>query len=558
MTVLDRNPASAPAAPAVTRLGPGELLCVVHDAAGLDAADVTAMVERLAGVYRQTRPDVQWRAVQPAASVVVLVACSAGVDPALPTVHGLPVGAAGIATDQELRAVLADPARARDLLGAWTLVGTVPHVRLVTSPDLTHTLKTATNGSRRAWSTRGLAALVACGVRPTINPEVVPEFVTLDYVLGDDELLAGVRTVAEATVIDITDQRHHEASYWVPEERFSPGPATDAADLHRELLHELRRLVGVQQLWLALTAGRDSRLVAACLHELEADVCTFTMGAGTPDAEGAEAVARHFGWPHLAVAGEAWQPEWRRGVAASAWTEGLVVVRDLLGAPPSWPFPSGAVTVWGSGGETGRAFYWAHLPPSEPPTTMFVRPPALLAADAADQWSRRAKAAVDSALQLVDGDPCRALDVVYARGRMRKWLARGRPIPGVIGTFSAYTSPRMTRVLLGLPTESRRTGHDFDLALAARSLPQTPRQVPPSRAQRMQQRVQRAIRSRRPHSALTRVLQQRGAPPHRVIGWLGQRWWDQLLLEARRNPAAAQPLWNALTVEALADWLDEA
>ncbi|HMC70737.1 MAG TPA: hypothetical protein VKJ07_16385, partial [Mycobacteriales bacterium] len=250
-------------------------------------------------------------------------------------IWGDPVGATDPATVAEVRAALTDDIRCRDLLGSFVLLQMRDaDVVLRTSSDLVHTLKHCSGPYGDAWATQGFAALVASGRRPSVVPERVPEFVIYDFVFADDELLDGVRVLGEATSMRIAAHGAEETCYWPMSDRLRGGVG-DAATLRAVLIDTLVRLTDRPGLHLALTAGRDSTLLAGCLAEAGRSLPSFTFGnRRTADGAGAAAVAAQLGWPHVFVGQQQdAAPSLDRLLAATRWSEGMDTAWNFY-APP--------------------------------------------------------------------------------------------------------------------------------------------------------------------------------------------------------------------------------
>jgi hypothetical protein len=546
----------------VARLGDRAVLCVVRLAEGEGEPELNALVADLAEVYAPVEQlALRWSATRVRGRLAVVMAVAGDPDPpgALPVLFGTAVGLAGLASDEEIAAAAADPTgAARSLLGRWVVVAPLDDgLRIVTSSGLAHTMKTVTGATRTAWATAGLAALRAARVTPQLAADRVPEFVAFDYVLHDDELLDGVRVLPEASVVDVRAARVTETSYWSVTERFAPGEPSTPGRLRDVATAEIGRLAGTDELMLALTGGKDSRLMADCLDAAGGRAEAFTMGdMRSPDVTGARAVADALGWPHVAVSATSDGPraDWSRAVAVTRWTEGMWVLRDLVGRPGRWPFAGTATTLWGSGGETGRAFYWAGQPATDPAGG--VSSPRWPMPEAARRdWTERVGAAVATACAEAGGDLLRGLDVLYARGRMRKWLSR--TLPHSNHALTVFTSPAVTSALLDLPDAQRRSGAGFVEALRLGRLgpppPPPPVRKPPWDA--LLTRVRRWRRAGRPEPTTAPVLAAMSAPEV-TLGILGRDWWAQVELASRRNPSYTRLLWNALAVEALVTSMD--
>jgi hypothetical protein len=475
-------------------------------------------------------------------------------------VWGEPVGVDGPASDAEVLAALAEPERARLLLGSFVLASlTDEGARLVTSSDLVHTLKHVAASGGEAWSTHGLAAVVAAGESPRLQLEVIPEVVYVDYAFGDDELLAGVRVLPEATVVEVPVHGGAalESSYWPVAERLqgaSNGRALqDPTGLRLVVGSVLERMCRGHAVELALTAGRDSGLLAACLATAGLPVRCFTFGGDrTPDGAGAAAVAERLGLPHRSVVEQEWQPPERDGVLAAAlWTEGLDTAWNIYGPPPPIDAAPEARLVFGVGGEMGRAIYWSALPEAERDdpvraVTGWVQPliPPAAGALLLSRAERFRNQLHDEGWQ-----GTRLLDAWHARGRVRKWPAHSPPPHPPAVTI--YTNAELAGTLLNIPDRLREHGQLWDAALGElRHLA-----VAAAGRQRARLRDRVAARVRGPVSArralrLLRSLDLGDDSP--VASVLGSSWYEDRLRDLRYDPAAHRMLWNALGIDAFA------
>ncbi|MDH3628266.1 MAG: hypothetical protein OES25_11520 [Acidobacteriota bacterium] len=126
--------------------------------------------------------------------------------------------------------------------------------------------------------------------------------------------------------------------------------------------NNLKALAGDAQLYLSLTAGRDSRMLLACSKEIRDRISCFTfsdqLGTGPIDLELAKHICQHVDLPHetvpLASVGTALRDEYLRriGYAGNAGK-----AADFLQAAGKYLDPS---KIWliGYAGEVGRSFYW--------------------------------------------------------------------------------------------------------------------------------------------------------------------------------------------------------
>lgn len=467
--------------------------------------------------------------------------------------------------DEDLRAAFADPSRV-GLRGRYLLARLVDGMpRLVVGPDVTHALVTCAGVGGRTWATRGLAALDAAGVAPRIAVERVPELVFFDYVLQAQELLAGVEPVEEATVVDASVVR----SWWPVDQRLAVRVSTPAM-LREALRASSSAVCRDQPTHLALTAGRDSTLLASCLAAGPAPAAALTFGARrSPDMAGAAATARALGWPHRHVpSGDPAPDLLARLLTRSVWTEGLDNAWNLVGPDFAWPVAPGSVLLTGSGGEAGRAFYWGTAAPwTDPVALLSDWVGGTLAEGPQAALRERVTGALAELAPLADGHDRRLLDLLYVRGRLRGWLDRQWPQPQFHGFVAAFHDPDVLACLLGLPEQDRRTGRGFDQALA-----DCPHDLSGVVRAALAPRLP-AVTAGRP-AALVRRAGRRLHPPeqgltvidalHAALGSdyrlssqaLGPQWWAQTRHEATGSGLHRRWLWNALAVDGFARSLD--
>jgi len=473
---------------------------------------------------------------------------------------GTAVGATGLATAAELRAAAATPSRAADLLGSFVIVraGT-DDVRLVVSADLVHVARHVTGEDGEAWSGHGLAAAVASGRVLAVRREPVPELLLTDYVWADDELIDGVSVLREATTVDVRGAAVTSSEWWPAADRLMARDDVSPQELRSEVCRTLAQLLRTGPLELALTAGRDSTLLASCLAELGAAIPCFTMGGPEdPDSVGARAVAERLGWDHELVSHDPHgQPSTERLLRITRWTEGLDTAWNGIGAPLRW-HPTRPVQLYGIGGEMGRAFYWGRLDDAA-----LLRSPAAVMAEGSGLQPQAAevfRARADSfELQLRERGwtGTGVLDGWHAHGRVRKWPMRTPPPPGVATLLTAYPAARLAGALLGLPSSGRRDSSAFDEAarlggdLHGVALAAQHQRVPVQPARRhlpgRRWRARRHDVSVRLASATQRDLGLASSPVDDVLG----RSWRRAV---GRTVGAAEHRWrwNALAVDALA------
>lgn len=481
-------------------------------------------------------------------------------------VWGDAIGIRGVATEQELLAATSGPRWGRDLLGSFVAVRVSDAaVAVVVTPDLVHTLRTVNGPRGQVWATHGLAAVMASGTKPRIAIERIPEFILLDYVFADDELLEGVRVLPEATVVEIDANSVRETDYWPVADRLLSAHDVTAADLREAIRAGLDRISRRNRLELALTAGRDSTLLASCLKQMGRDVATFTFGdESTPDGVGASAVAASLGWEHrFVVSRPGGSASIERLLRATRWTDGLDTAANSYPPRLAHSHPEGAVHMYGIGGEMGRAFYWSkyrdHPLLLEDPGFVLTEWRARhLTPQAREMLLGRARGFADR-LQNEGWLGTGVYDGWHARGRVRKWPAHiAQPI-GLESLCTVYTSPSIARTLLGIPVhkrvgsvtfdEANRIGHDLYAVArsAAANLPApvTPKKPPLARTKphpwlRLANRARKDLGSKGP-----------------VAEAMGSKWWDdtsRLTVGSEMHP---NWLWNALAVDALGSVIED-
>jgi hypothetical protein len=534
-----------------------DVLVLVHDPRPGATGRLADLADRLARWYapvlgpRTTARFRRWP--DDAAGLVAVSRSPAAAELTDLVVWGLPVGPDGPCADPALARLLVDPAGPRTALGRFVAVGRrADRLVAVTSADLAHTLKRVAGDGVTAWATQSVAALLAADRPVRIDPGRVAEYLLFDYVLASAELLAEVVVLPEASRLLLGPGGWSEKSYWPVADRFAPGAPTSADRLRVVLGAELARLARVDRTELALTGGRDSTLLAAVAAAAGLRLDAFTIGyPDAPDVLAAAAVAGRLGWSHrLLPPGRGNSADWSTMLAGTRWTEGLDTAANLAGPDLVWDGPDEVSRVFGSGGETGRSFYHPGSPPPADPVralTDWAEPFFRSAALAGVRDRLASELEAFRALRPAD----QQLDLLYARGRMRKWLARTRPRPEAVHAYSAYTSPAVTALLLDIPAPDRHSGGLFDRAVAAGpagDLLAVARAAAPPRPR------WRPMQRRRRDPLLGRVFDRMPAP--RVVGdVLSPEWWARR--RSVHEPRLTHLLWNAVAVELLAELTEQ-
>lgn len=526
-----------------------------------------ALRTALANLYRGL-PDTHVVAWATGGTVVAVAAVGRPAPSTQPArlVWGLPVAPGGEPDDAEVAAALDDPSRAREWLGGFLLAdltdsgsdrGGRGSVRLVTGHDLRPVLRVVEGPAGTALATRSLAAVVAAGRRPQVDRDHIAELVTFGAVLGDEELVAGVRRLDEGSVVDLDASGVTVEVVRSRGDRLAPGPATTPQQLRTSLGDVVESFAAVPDLHLAMTGGRDSLLLASCAAERALTLPAFTFGP-SPDATAAAAVAASLGWPHREVGFGEGQRRLDEVVRLSCWTEGAVTGWDLAGPGPVWPGDPDATWFAGLGGETGRAFYWDERDLADHPAAYVVDraadglPPAVRG-----QLTDRLHEVLRALSEETGRSGVDLLDALYALGRVRGWMMRHRPMPFLRSTSAGYTSPGVTSVLLDLPRAARLDGSGFDRALAlGPPLQERAAQALAAGAsaplQRTVQALRRRLRGRADPGGTLLVAFARELERDSVVrGTLGDDWWRAMLDHAPYDAAARLRGWQAVAVDAM-------
>jgi hypothetical protein len=483
---------------------------------------------------------------------------------------GLPLGSGGGATPDEIDRVLDDPQRVGELGGVFVLARLAgDSIRLVSSTDFVFTLRRAGT----AFATRAVAALTLAGITSTVDADAACEFLALYSVIGTGELLTGVEACEEGTVVDVTSSGVRQRVASPLQQRLRPGPPPTPAGFRDALGLWLTRARAVPGAALALTAGRDSGLVASCLAADGGDLPTVTHTVpGFPDNRGAAAVARTYGWPHEALRvtypdGRT-LPRWTHPVIRvpggdvvryltreAAWCEGMQHPRDALVGHFARS-GGGIPTLTGHGGETGRAYFWKNLPDG-PDVDDFIDhgggwhlpPPA--------KDRLRATVEAEAALAADLGWPGAGLDLLYPR-RQRSWLDHsGLANAPFTDLMPAFLTAEMTGLMLDIPQADRRSGALFDAALALDLADPRGIAVRAARTPSWAARLGRLNPYKVPNDLYLLTSVMAAFEPG---GWLmrdvlGDRWWRWAVDTAPSLPSVRGVLWSCIGIEALHRWL---
>jgi hypothetical protein len=335
--------------------------------------------------------------------------------------------------------------------------------RIVTGAGGPVGLFAASDAQVAAWATSATAAALLGTDRLALDIDALPALLAFGALLGEQTHLAGVTAVGPGVRIDVTPRAPpRRTDYWGRAERWAPLPEAEAdAAARAALLATVGARLGREEApWLALTAGRDSPVLAAACALLGLRVPTFTFGDPEwPDVAGAAAIAARMGLEHRHhPLGALPEP----GVHSEAdrdarWFDGLAGVGPT--GPPVLPAEMSAM-VTGAGAEVGRAYAYQAVARSRPrPRTEHL----VAAMDPAGRLPGAppaAHAAAAASLRAWLGEPgvpagWRALDALYVEHRVGRWgTARvPRTHPGPI--LAPFSAPPLARALSALPLDDR-------------------------------------------------------------------------------------------------------
>jgi len=445
----------------VCRIERAELRPLVEDRVAL-LADVLRPVGAFA-VHRRWSPGAQavWGAAAPAGGATA------------PLVFGEPVAGGFADTLPD-----ADDVTLRSLLGSCAVVGgDGERVRVVTGPAGAAALYAARGRGIAAWATHALAAAVLATGRPRLAAERLPEYLAAGFVGADATLLDGVSAVPAGAVIDVDRRGAAAREYGSRAERWRPVESARAAAEARAALRETARarLLG-RPATLALTAGLDSTVVAACLADLGLLADAYTWGEpGWPDVVGAQRTAEALGVGHVVQRARPLPDRPDELLAQAVWADG--VGRLFPFWAPTWP-AAAEVVVTGAGGEAGRAFYYAlevrnHRRPSTDDLLRVLALERRLGPEAAPSAVEAVAAAKRAWLQAAARDGVRgwrALDHVYVEQRVRHW-GRSQLGPLRRPLVAAFATPDVVRALTSLPELDRASSAFHRRELRAAGLP---------------------------------------------------------------------------------------
>ena len=246
-----------------------------------------------------------------------------------------------------------------------------------------------------------------------------------------------------------------------------PEASIDAiVQLVRDQLQALRS--GPRSMVMALTAGRETRMLLACARPWVTDIEFVTItGADrhATDSVMAQRIAQGQGLHHRAI------PR----VLATADQRARFIRRgghcvgdsNALYHPSVWPLAANHIFVGGLGGEVGRAFLWKKTDTPDTPLTgaglmnRFGLPEQAGIAARLDTWLHG----------LSGQNSLRKLDLAYLEQRMAPWYAAQFCCDPTLPRLAPLITRRGIELILGLPDDWKRA-EKFGPALLSRIWPE--------------------------------------------------------------------------------------
>ena len=409
------------------------------------------------------------------------------------------------------------------------------------------------------------------------DPLGVSSFMGLGWSAGRATLRAGVRVLEGGA-------RHHvRGGELRTEQSFGPasigawrrGPRVPATELARSMTCLTAAAVeDVERVGCALTAGRDTRVMAALLQHTDAHPLYFTGGASdSADVEVACEIAGRLGLDHEVVIhdpdseGKDWTRAATLFMRQNDGLSSLLQLRDYIDLEELRPVLG--VKLWGVGGEIGRAGT-GHLTAVATNVPLLRRSPGvqqrLLAVKARDEGGLMTAAAREQVASYLRGFQEQRLDegwrpqeiqeAFYTFERVGRWGATGpRRMAGTDDIFSPFCSRPFIEYCFSLHSGERyvEAPHYRLLSVLSPELREH-RFEQPFRTQR--HRLARLLATRQLlEQAYARVPRRHGAapPPPATAGETGvqaqyafqHRWLERRLdLAGQVFAVGESPLWE--------------
>lgn len=283
------------------------------------------------------------------------------------------------------------------------------------------------------------------------------------------------------------------------------------SELSRLLVTALRNLArSTPQLWLPLTAGRDSRTLLAAAAAAEIEIVPFTFendAMSAADRVLPPRLARAVGFDHVWIAARAPETQLSRMFDDHTALQCVDVDRRYVASRQWEALPEHAVTVGGGVFEVGRCYYHTRLPES-------VETPEQMAEAVLNALPSVSPGGVKAWADWLHRTPEIGMDWrdrFYLEQRVAGWLASVAQGIDLTGRTRVHVASchDIVRALLAVPVEARRIGaHQDELVLRlAPALGRYPTNRDPSLRLRLEHRLKREI-----------VLLRRSGGPRRYVG----------------------------------------
>ncbi len=254
--------------------------------------------------------------------------------------------------------------------------------------------------------------------------------------------------------------------------RFWPSSAIPASNAPEDALDTLVANVRAQiealiadprRLAFALTAGRETRMLLACVRPWVSDVDFVTVSGGGRhhiDTAVAKIIANDFGLSHLALPRISATEEQKR---LFVWRTGHCHGdSNAVYHPSVWPISRSHIMIGGVGGETGRGFLWRTSDrPNTPIDAITLCRRLGFVADA------RLVAAIDAWLQdLPAMTTQQILDQAYIELRNGSWYGPQFTADPTLQRQAPLLNYPSLELMLSLPEDWRRAGDLADRVIA--------------------------------------------------------------------------------------------
>lgn len=317
----------------------------------------------------------------------------------------------------------------------------------------------------RVLSSRAhLVASICEGTPYKKNPLALHSLIQAGFVTGHATPFVGVKSIPLSTSIDM-GPGHSEMSTSLPEQPDEDEGVGGITALAEALVNAVRTLKrGRQPIGLALSGGRDSRVIAAALHAAGVEFSTVTRGdPDDPDVQLAEQVAVRLGVPHEVVARDSAErgalvyveDPWERAVRVADLTEGMTSAWDDVANRGPW---EGGTILSGIGGEVLRGGYAYSLSEisreaAAKKISNLFDAPALLTAEA----MTLAEAGASRWYDLLERGPAVLLDDLYLHERLGRWGVARKGAITRNRFFGPFLDNRVVRSALALNPRTRWT-----------------------------------------------------------------------------------------------------